>query len=368
MESSHVKKWAELTAEEEVAKLLAIGALLQEYGIEKEITPLSADHQANMLKSSFTTKQSKLVITGKVPADKAVAAKEFTKRVKKEVLGGINQYTYLLRIDVQPLSVGEPLPALEGMMGLFDKDLTGITAKQGQVQVISLWASWCAGSLRTTEELNALSTSAKGNDAAVFYSVNFDEAAGAAQKICDQNNWLSLKHLHVGTSAADLTLGGRMIPRIILINKEGKVAFIGHPSKLDIQRAVATLVKGDALELPAESLNEDDFSADVSIVPGVTGTYSSDISLAKVREEMAAFTQLVGQFAQDNKAAVRQLETDHIIIHRQTKLVEGKELLTRYQQITMLASNEPTLNEVRAKLEALYGGFTFQKEIEATVI
>jgi hypothetical protein len=34
----------------------------------------------------------------------------------------------------------------------------------------------------------------------------------------------------------------------------------------------------------------------------------------------------------------------------------------------MLAANEPTLNEVRTKLEAMHTGFTFQKEIEVTVI
>jgi hypothetical protein len=128
MESSHVKKWAELSADEEEQKMLAIGSLLQEFGIEKHITPLSADHQANLLKSSFTTKQSKLIITGKVPAEKALAAKEFSKRVKQEVLEGINQYTYLLRIDVQPLSIGEPLPTIVGLSGLFDKE-AGITFK-----------------------------------------------------------------------------------------------------------------------------------------------------------------------------------------------------------------------------------------------
>ena len=128
---------------------------MQEFGIEKHITPLSADHQANLLKQSFTTKQSKLVITGKVPADKALPVKEFTRRVKQEVLDNINQYTYLLRIDVQPLSVGQPLPIIEGLTGLFDKDAT-LTFKQGQVQAITLWASWCGGSLRATEELNAL--------------------------------------------------------------------------------------------------------------------------------------------------------------------------------------------------------------------
>jgi thiol-disulfide isomerase/thioredoxin len=189
--------------------------------------------------------------------------------------------------------------------------------------VISLWASWCAGSLRTTEELNALAQSAKGNEAAAFYSISFDEALGAAQKVCDQNSWLSLTHLHVGTSAADLILGGRMIPRIILMNKEGKVAFIGHPSKVNLQAAVATLIKGDVLELPAEALNEDDFSADVSIVPGVFGIYKADVSLAQIKEEMNEFTKLIAQFAQDNKSTLRLLETDHIITHRQTKLVEG---------------------------------------------
>jgi hypothetical protein len=51
-----IRKWADLSAEEEEQKLLQIGELLQACGIEKEVTPLSADHQTNLLKSAYTNK------------------------------------------------------------------------------------------------------------------------------------------------------------------------------------------------------------------------------------------------------------------------------------------------------------------------
>jgi hypothetical protein len=66
-----LKKWADLTAAEEREKLQELGKLLEKYNLTR-IEAVSADHLAYMLKSGFTQKQSKLMITGKVDPSMAV--------------------------------------------------------------------------------------------------------------------------------------------------------------------------------------------------------------------------------------------------------------------------------------------------------
>ena len=55
-----LKKWGDLTGEEETQKLLKLNDLLKKHGLEK-IDALSTDHLCYMLKSNFSSKQSKIV-------------------------------------------------------------------------------------------------------------------------------------------------------------------------------------------------------------------------------------------------------------------------------------------------------------------
>ena len=76
-----LKKWAELTPQLEEEKLRAIGALLKKYDLTR-VQPVSADHQVQFLKSGFTNKQSRLMVTGKVPASRAHQVRQFSQEVK----------------------------------------------------------------------------------------------------------------------------------------------------------------------------------------------------------------------------------------------------------------------------------------------
>lgn len=79
--SGPVRKWADLTAIEEEDKLLQIGKLLRDNGLQR-VQPVSADHQVLLLKSGFAHKQSRLMITGKVPASLAASVKKSNQEVR----------------------------------------------------------------------------------------------------------------------------------------------------------------------------------------------------------------------------------------------------------------------------------------------
>ena len=46
------------------------------------------------------------MVIGKVPCSLAKNVKKFTAEAKEHVLAGINPYTTMVQIDVQPVSIG----------------------------------------------------------------------------------------------------------------------------------------------------------------------------------------------------------------------------------------------------------------------
>lgn len=56
-------------------------------------------------------------------------------------------------------------------------------------------------------------------------------------------------NLHLGQSSADLAYGSSKMPRLMLINREGVVAYLGHPEKIDLKDSVETLCKGEPMAL-----------------------------------------------------------------------------------------------------------------------
>jgi thiol-disulfide isomerase/thioredoxin len=94
---------------------------------------------------------------------------------------------------VQPLAYGEQLPSIDGLLTLFTGEKTTLAPTEGQVIAISLWASWCPGSLKVTEDLNRLAE--KGfRSIALNLDENIESAQATVKKFC----WDALEHIHVG--------------------------------------------------------------------------------------------------------------------------------------------------------------------------
>jgi hypothetical protein len=81
-----------------------------------------------------------------------------------------------------------------------------------------------------------------------------------------------------------------MMPRVILVNSKGTISYIGYPKNIDIVGSVNRLLKNEELELPEELLKEDDFSKDVAMKSDEKGTYSEELELPLIKEEMSSFT------------------------------------------------------------------------------
>ena len=104
-----------------------------------------------------------------------------------------------------------------------------------------MWASWCQPSLSTFKNLEELSHL---NEKVKFVGLNLDESNDQASKVIKDNSWdiSHIQQLSIYKSSCDLELGGRNIPRIILVDKQGKIAYIGHPKNIDIKSSIETLL------------------------------------------------------------------------------------------------------------------------------
>ena len=83
------------------------------------------------------------MVIGKVPCTLAKNVKKFTAEAKEHVLAGINPYTTMVQIDVQPVSIGSQFSTVEGLVDLFKGTKSTLEHVSGQVILVNFWATWC---------------------------------------------------------------------------------------------------------------------------------------------------------------------------------------------------------------------------------
>ncbi|MDB5385242.1 MAG: resA 8 [Planctomycetaceae bacterium] len=139
----------------------------------------------------------------------------------------------------QPLLLGDPAPKLE-----VREFVKGEAVKQfasGKVYVVEFWATWCGPCLETIPHLTELQ---KKNPEVIFLGVSLDEQTSDVTafvkemgdkmdyRVAIDTRTKDVKDglMHKSWLAASLQEG---IPVAFIVNKEGKVAWIGHPGELE---------------------------------------------------------------------------------------------------------------------------------------
>ncbi|MBS1579263.1 MAG: TlpA family protein disulfide reductase [Bacteroidetes bacterium] len=112
--------------------------------------------------------------------------------------------------------------------------------KKGRVYVVEFWATWCKPCIASMPHLSALTSKYKNNVTVLGISIyeqkfmtlrkikNFVDSMGSNMDFnvaIDDSDFMA-------TNWFDST-GQKGIPKTFVINKEGKIAWIGHPTKLN---------------------------------------------------------------------------------------------------------------------------------------
>jgi len=137
------------------------------------------------------------------------------------------------------------------------KDNVTLSHKQGEVILLDLWATWCppcqAPMKHNVEML------AKGKpewkDRVRLIGLSVDQDLAALQKlIVDRGYANHVEHYHAanGKCKINAQLGAGGIPHVALLNPDGVIVYKGHPSSIDLEKAIDDLLKSGKSDLCPE--------------------------------------------------------------------------------------------------------------------
>lgn len=203
------------------------------------------------------------------------------------------------------LMLGDPAPAIQVAEWVQGKPISRF--EPGQVYVVEFWATWCGPCKVAIPHLDELSrnySGAEGKDAVQFVGVSVWERISAEQPYWVPKFVREMGDKMTYTVAADLVSaseeqgpmartwleasGQGGIPTAFVVNREGKIAWIGHP--MGIEEPLADIVAGKwDLEAAAKK-----HALDLRL-KGVTAKLGKEITKAKKEKDFAGALRLIDE-------------------------------------------------------------------------
>jgi hypothetical protein len=139
--------------------------------------------------------------------------------------------------------------------------------------------------------------------------ISIDQAAPAVVKHVEAKNWGKVEHFHRAGSSCSKDYGVNGVPHVVLVDAQGKIAYVGHPMSINLESSIETLLKGENLGASGGDDDEEE------------GESFSDLDLAKIREEMVNWDSKVSEISQipDLKSSTAMLMRDFVVVIRETK-------------------------------------------------
>jgi len=199
------------------------------------------------LKAPAVQRQTVLIVEGSVKRNMAENVAKFTKELKP-ISAGINPKTMQVEVAAK-VCVGDEFAEIKEVVDIWKEDEHTISHKKGQVMLIDFWATWCppcqAPMAHNQEMLEH--NGAKWGDKVRIIGISIDETVNAVVKHVQAKKWQKVEHFHRAGSTASYDYGVNGVPHVVLVDTEGKVVYIGHPTSRNLEQDINTLLKGEAL-------------------------------------------------------------------------------------------------------------------------
>jgi len=153
------------------------------------------------------------------------------------------------------LKPGDKAPALSQVDWLKGEPVS--TFQSGQVYVLDFWATWCGPCVRSIPHVNELASSRKKDGVTVIGVAIWPSDSMVPTKTFvddqgDKMNYTIATDIEGATAEAYMTASGsRGIPTAMVIDREGVVAWIGHP--MDGMDGVVDAVVDGSFDMAAEA-------------------------------------------------------------------------------------------------------------------
>lgn len=236
------------------------------------------------------------------------------------------------RAKAQKLKVGDRAPEFKVEKFLKGEPITGF--EKGQVYVVEFWATWCGPCIAAMPHLSELQRHYK-DDGVTFIGTNIWERYNdetekkVAEFVEEQGDRMAYAVAYDGknghmTKAWMDAAGQNGIPAAFLVDKEGTIAWIGHPMMLDVVLPSAVKGETDPATLKARS---DEFNKSVreAMQLGATDAKGAIAKLDAIEREYPSMADRFDQYraawlAKDGDAAGAKT----IIARRIARAIENK--------------------------------------------
>lgn len=148
-----------------------------------------------------------------------------------------------------PPEVGDLAPDLNLVDALTRKTVR-LAEFSGQVVFVDFWTTWCAPCQKPMAHNNDIMERRRSDWAgkAVILGLSIDSGLEKLQNHVRTREWLNVRHLWCGEgssgfrSTAALTYGIDGIPSALLIDRDGRIVWRGHPASFDVEREIEELL------------------------------------------------------------------------------------------------------------------------------
>lgn len=134
------------------------------------------------------------------------------------------------------------------------------------------------------------------------------------------------------------------MPHVVLIDTEGKIAFVGHPASTDLEKGIEKLLKGEKLGGAGGDDEE-----------GSEGYKQLD--LASVQKEMTNFSDSLSVLHANEALKNVSLMRDFVVLIRETKYdAAADKYLTDFRNINVLVGPADDVDKAKQEVESFVKG------------
>ena len=289
-------KFSSLSADEQKSKIEELGNALKECNLghvkvtihRETVCPLAA----NAVEDDIS-----LSIKEQLPSTRQADADKFNEKAKS-ILEGIEGVELGV---VSTVSAGDNYQTITEVEAM-DQDGKVELKHDGQVWLLDFWATWCPPCQRpmahNQEMLTSKGESWKGKIRIIGLSIDQDKAK--LKSHVEAKGWGSVEHFWRSGSKCSEVYSVRGVPHVMLIDKEGKIVFKGHPAnRPNLEQDLEDLAAGKTIS--GEGCASADSSAD-GAAPEVKAPegMKEDMDAATVNKEIDEFVTVAEGFQKDD--------------------------------------------------------------------